>query len=114
MLNILAPVRKVKTRENYSPWLTESLKYRILRRNQLREKAVASQLDADWKAYKMDRNKVKNYLREAKQKYFNEYFNVQDDKQKWSRVKMKTGLDKKKEVDDIEENFTGTSNAFYI
>ena len=104
VLNILAPVRKVKTRENYSPWLTESLKYRILRRNQLREKAVASQLDADWKAYKMDRNKVKNYLREAKQKYFNEYFNVQDDKQKWSRVKMKTGLDKKKEVDDMVIN----------
>ena len=47
VLDLVAPVRKVTTHEKYSPWLTESLKYRILRRNDLRSKAITSQLPSD-------------------------------------------------------------------
>lgn len=51
------------------PWLNENVKLEMNRRDALNRKARRSKSNADWLAYKHQKNRVNNLIKTAKQKY---------------------------------------------
>ena len=65
-----APLKTKRVRHKVSPWLTPDLKGMIIKRNNLKKKAVRSGDLNDWNEYKRLRNKTNNKLRDTKAAYY--------------------------------------------
>ena len=101
VLNHLAPIKKVKTKEVYSPWITSELRDKIKVRNELRKTAEGNPTPENWSNFKKVRNSLKNELKQEKKKFYTDYLSAQDDATKWSRIKKLTGLEKAKKKEDM-------------
>jgi hypothetical protein len=58
ILDEMAPVRKIQTRANYAPWLSEATKLLKEERSTAQAKAAATDDPEDWRQYRSIRNQV--------------------------------------------------------
>ena len=65
-LNIVAPVKKIQTRRQYAPHLSENTKIEMKNRDQLKAKCYASKNNEDLKAYHKARNQCVSIQRKEK------------------------------------------------
>ena len=63
ILDIMAPMRTVQIRTNYSPWLSQETKDLMSERNSLHSRAAQSRDKEDWRKYKVIRNKINSRLK---------------------------------------------------
>ena len=63
ILDVHAPVRKTRIRNQFTPWLTASLKSRIMKRDILKREVEKS--PEKWPAYRKLRNQVTKEIRDA-------------------------------------------------
>ena len=103
VLDVVAPVRKFKTRENYAPWVDAELKKQIRDRNHLREEAVRTGV---WSRHKEKKREVRRALAEAEKNYLSNYLNFSDEKTGWKRLKQVSKLTEQKD-DSITLNIDG-------
>jgi hypothetical protein len=75
VLDRLAPIRKIQTRNHFAPWISEETTNLMEERNMLKEAAVRSQAVDDWNKYRTLRNKVNR--------------RVKDEKVEWQKEKLK-------------------------
>ena len=54
VLDRMAPIRKIQTRNKFSPWISEETKELLEDRRRLQEAAVQSQNEEDWNSYSTD------------------------------------------------------------
>ena len=90
-LDILAPVRRYKTQENYAPWVDRNLKAELKERKRLRKAAVNKTVD--WSVYKLYNREVRSKLREAEDNYLKQFLDFSDEKTGWKRLKQVSGLE---------------------
>ena len=95
VLDILSPIRRYKTRENYAPWVDKSLKEILKERKRLRKEAISGRID--WSVYKSYNRDVRRQLRDAEQLFLENYLNFEDEKTGWKRLKQVSGLEQSDE-----------------
>ena len=61
-----APIQNKKIRSKKLPWITSKIKKLIITRDNLKRKAISTNLETDWYNYKQTKNKVNIELRNAK------------------------------------------------
>ena len=69
ILDQLAPIKTVQTRTRYAPWLSQSTKLLIEKRDQAQSRASRSKVQEDWNIFKRLRNQVTSKLRVEKSKW---------------------------------------------
>ena len=74
ILNKLAPLKKFQKRKQSRNWVSEKMKDDMRLRDQLRQKAKASNRQDDWQMYRNSRNKCVKDLRDCKKQYFNDLY----------------------------------------
>ena len=70
VLNDHAPLKNKTVRANDSPFMTKSLRKAIMTRTRVRNRYNKLRTDENWKAFKKQRNKWVELLREAKNYYY--------------------------------------------
>lgn len=85
-----APFTTKRIRGKLCPWLNESLKSEMKYRDSLLRRARKTDKKIDWSAYKRKRNLVKNLLKSAKNKYYQELFeeNASSPEKFWKCIKQ--------------------------
>ena len=68
-------LRKIRGRKKKIPWFSKEIEDYKMFRDHLHEKAASSNLEEDWKLYKVARNRVTCIFRNAKKKYLCEGVN---------------------------------------
>ena len=106
-LNVVAPMKRVRTRPHYAKWLTEELREKIKRRNAMRLKAERTMDRADWKVFKDYRKILLKQLREARMADLKADMDVKDSKERWRNIKVHSNLGVKKGEEDIELEIDG-------
>lgn len=83
-----APLRTRRVRARRSPWITSDLKNLMHDRNISKIRACKSKDPNDWRQYKIQRNKVNNDIRSAKQAYYRKSFNEYrgDSRKTWQTI----------------------------
>ena len=66
VLDIMAPIKTIQARSNYSPWLSEDTKNLMKQRDETQRLASETQKQDDWRRYKSLRNTVNNRLKNEK------------------------------------------------
>ena len=66
VLDQMAPIKTIQTRNNYVPWLSEDTKTLQIDRNEAHKKAVESNSEEDWRNFRSLRNLVTRKLRSDK------------------------------------------------
>ena len=81
ILKKLAPLKKFQKRKQSRNWVSEKMKEEMRLRDQLRQKAKASNRQDDWQMYRKCRNKCVKGLRDCKKQFFNDlYTNMENEK----------------------------------
>ena len=93
ILDRICPVKKIKFKSRFVPWMTYELLEMIELRDSVRIEAMNSKKAADWNYFKYLRREVSRELRSAKERYEAEYLDVADPKQQWARIMRMTGLE---------------------
>ena len=108
-LNIVAPMKRVKTREHYAKWLTPELLIKIKRRNAMRRRAEKSKDKKDWKIFKDYQKVLSKQLREARHEDLKADLSVRNSKDRWKAVRLHANIGKKgqKKEQEIELNLNG-------
>ena len=106
-LNVVAPVKRVKTREHYAAWLTPELLVKIKRRNAMRKRAEKSKLKEDWKIFKDFQKTLSKLLRSTRQEYLKGELSVKNSKERWRAVQKHARIGKKKGEQEIELEVDG-------
>ena len=102
VLDIVAPLkRKSIPRTTSVPWMTSDIKARIQFRNMLRNRAVKSNSDDDWKTFKSYRNLLKTEMLRRKREYITAQITKQNsnEKARWRHLKFVGGVSPKKQQD---------------
>ena len=106
-LNIVAPMRRVTTRDHYAKWVTPQLAVKIKRRNAMRKRAEVSKKIEDWNVFKAYQKVLAKELREARLEDFKADTNVRDAKKRWKAVRKHAGLPSKVGDNHIELEVDG-------
>ena len=72
ILDLHAPLKKVKARKHNAPWITRDLRKKMIYRDRLHRKFLQTRLKADYERYKQFRNQVTKWQRSAKRDYVTE------------------------------------------
>jgi len=94
ILNKHAPIQNKRLRTRQSvPWLTGDIKGLIQNRDKLKQKAISTNQEEVWEAYKSARNKVNIALRKSKTNYYRERIELQKDspKEAWKTINSLLG-----------------------
>ena len=104
-LDIVAPLKKIQTRINYAPWMTEEILSKLKLRDSARKKAIKTGDPEDWEDFKFLRKNARNLCNSQKAKYDKEYLSVEDSTQQWKRIKRYSGMEEreKKELEIMIE-----------
>ena len=102
-LNIVAPEKRVETKEKYAKWMTPQILEKIRIRNGLRKKAEVSWEYDDWTDFKKYQKSLMKEMRAAKFADFKEDMDTKDSKLRWARVMSHAKLNQKKENDIVLE-----------
>ena len=83
------PMRRVRVKQNESPWMTSDLLTMIRERDKLKVKAKKSKLTSDWENYKKSRNNVTTCIRQAKCKFITKKIETADNctKEIWQSLR---------------------------
>jgi hypothetical protein len=104
MMNVYetcVPLKTVRIKKHTNPWMADELKQLLKERDRLRKVFAKSKNPDDYEVFRKHRNKVKQKVRNAKVRYFNELFERCDNgKDTWSVIHS-LGLGKKKTDSDI-------------
>lgn len=65
-----APVRKIKGRRPPAPWLSPDIRRRMAHRDKLYRLYTRDKSPANWEAFRVERNRVKQIIRNGKNQYF--------------------------------------------
>ena len=95
VLDIVAPVRKIKIKKRHAKYLTRELILQIKERDKMRKQAVRTGLEADWTRFKVFRNQVRKQLKVAKRQYLSDKILQSDSKEMWRVLKETSGLQAK-------------------
>jgi len=69
ILDLHAPLKKVKTRKHNAPWITRDLRKKMIYRDRLHRKFLQTRLNTDYERYRKFRNQVTKWQRSAKKSY---------------------------------------------
>ena len=78
VLDTMAPIKKIQTRNKYAPWLSEDTKHLKAEREAAQERAAESDDPEDWRAFRALRNQVTKKCREDKKKWEKEKLDPND------------------------------------
>ena len=106
-LNVVAPLKRVQTREHYAKWLTPELSVKIQRRNAMRKRAERTGIKADWRVFKDYRKVLSKELRDARLADLKADMDTRDSKERWKHVKNHARLAQKRQEEDIELEVEG-------
>lgn len=113
-----APLKTVKLKEYDEPWMTKELKKERKKRDKLWKKFKISGSPEVFENYRQFRNKLKQKMRNAKVKYFNDLFNTSDSpKFIWSHIKSLGIGNQRKEsvpvvpVDNLVNHYADVSSV---
>ena len=67
-LDIVAPLKKIQTRINYAPWMTEEILSKLKLRDTARKKAIQTGDPEDWEDFKFLRKNARNLCSSQKAK----------------------------------------------
>ena len=70
VLNNHAPLRNFQSHQNYAPWLSEELKRKITKRNDLKRYSLFTRDPEVFNKYKILRNQIKNEVKNEKLTYY--------------------------------------------
>ena len=101
-LNVVAPEKKVQTRENYAKWITPELEVKIKHRNNLRKKAVKTKMQEHWMTFKECQKGLNKELRKAREDDLRADMDVKNAKLRWKRVKTHAKIGRKGGAQEIE------------
>ena len=65
ILDLHAPLKKVKTRKHNAPWITRDLRKQMIYRDRLHRKFLRTRLNTDYKRYRQFRNQVAEISQEV-------------------------------------------------
>lgn len=94
------PNKTITIRQNEPPWLNKTIKQMIRKRKRLHSRAKSTNKSQHWAAFRHFRNRCKNYIRTAKQRFHDniatklESAKVQT-KDWWATIKSLTGYSQK-------------------
>lgn len=92
----IVPIKSVKVKYKYNPWINEGISVLIHQRDRARKKYARTKAQTDYEAFKQLRNKCKQEMRNAKLRYCHTAFNSSiTSKQMWTNIKT-LGIGKKK------------------
>ena len=94
VLDIVAPVKKFQTKENYAPWVNSDLKKEMRKRDVMRKEAING---GSWAAFKDKKREVRRSLAKAEKEYLNNYLNFSNEKVGWKRLKNVSQLTQQKD-----------------
>ena len=69
VLNEMAPVKKIQCRAKYAPWISDSTKKKIKKRNAAQKRALDTNDNNDWEQYRRLRNSINNILKSEKRSW---------------------------------------------
>ena len=69
ILDLHAPLKKVKTQKHNSPWITRDLRKKMIYRDRLHRKFVQTRLNTDYQRYRQFRDQVTKWQRSVKTFY---------------------------------------------
>ena len=93
VINVIAPFKTVRIKNNASEWFDGEIAEKIHTRDKLHKKFKSTKLHVDEEIYKEARNTVQNLIRKKKKAYFEE--NTANPKKNWKTLKQ-LGLPEKK------------------
>ena len=94
--NIVAPERRIRTRENYAKWMTPELQLKTKRRNAMRLRAEKSKKPEDWHTFKVFQKELNKELRRAREDDLKNDLDIKDGKTRWKRIRAHAKLKSKK------------------
>ena len=85
----MAPMKTIKVRPKYNPWLSQLTKEMMIERDRLHKLAAQTQKPEDWKAFKLIRNKINNRLKSEEKDWQRSKINEcgDDSKKLWKNLK---------------------------
>ena len=88
-----APVKSMRLKKRYCPWINQETIELMYKRDNLHKKAVRDKNTHIWREYTALRNKITSLIRSEKRKYYNNELceNVNDPKQFWKTINKLTG-----------------------
>ena len=92
VLDDIAPLRTITIKQTHAKYLTPDLIQDLKRRDELREAAVRSKLEAAWRSFKVFRNDLRRRLKVAKKNYLSEKILTSNSKEMWQILKESSGL----------------------
>ena len=101
VLNKLAPLRKITTRENYAPWHTSEIKEKIKRKVELRRLLTRMSTIAEKVEFSAYKKEVREAVVQAKLNWTKSYLNTEDPAKRWKRGKEMSGMEQKKKEADV-------------
>ena len=83
-----APLKRKRTKQRKSPWVTTELLRQIHKRNYLKKLAVSTNDSSYWQQYKTARNQTNNEIKQAKRNFFTENLelNKTNPRKTWSLI----------------------------
>lgn len=92
-----APNKTVKTKRNFTPWMTKGIRKLIRKRDKLRKKHLLTKSAEDFEKFRVMRNKVKQEIRNAKLRHYHAIFaKTTNSKNVWQAINS-LGAGKNKE-----------------
>ena len=99
VLDMHAPLRRIRVRSNSHPWVTSNIKKLMREREFHKKRAVKNRSHMHWVRYKEIRNKVNAELYKAKRDFFckkiNDCAQAKDPKQSWKLINELLGKNNK-------------------
>jgi len=114
------PIRTIKIKKKREPWMTEEIYKLIKKRNRLRKRWLTSRNPELYEQFRVNRNKVKQKIRNAKVQHYNDLFNACDSaKDMWRTIKslgvgnQDNTQDPVVSVSDLNKHYTSVSTVKY-
>lgn len=112
-----APMKTFKAKNKSAPWMTKEIRKLLKKRNKARKKCIVSKSDVDYECFRTLRNKAKQEVKKAKERYYSNLFNSTNSCNKmWSTVRSL--CNDKTNTSEVSELVSGMStddlNEYYV
>lgn len=114
LFNKFAPVKTIRVKHKYNPWITGEISNLIQQRDKAWKKYAKTKDQADQQAFKNIRNRCKQEIRNAKLRYYHATFdNSHSTKDMWKNIKN-LGIGKSKSSDNVCKLCPDELNHYYL
>lgn len=109
-----APVRSVKIKHKYNPWMNGNILRHLNKRDRARKRYAITKSADDYESFRVARNKCKQLIRNSKQCYYHEIFSHNcTGKDMWRTIRT-LGIGKEKLSADITSVSADGLNSHYL